>query len=120
MISALRTEPHMFRNRTGWTLTVKVWVDRRGVKVLGPGRAELLGHIDRHHSISAAAKLMGMSYRRAWSLVRAINAAAGEPIVAAAKGGAGGGGADLTPAGRDALAAYQKLVARLAAAALKS
>jgi molybdate transport system regulatory protein len=107
----------MFSKRAGWSLTVKVWVDRDGVKVLGPGRAELLGHIERLRSISAAAKLMGMSYRRAWGLVRSMNAAAKEPLVSAAKGGPGGGGADLTAAGRSALDNYRALVARLAAAA---
>ena len=109
----------MFRNRAGWTLTIKVWVDRHGVKVLGPGRAELLGHIARQKSIAAAAKLMDMSYRRAWGLVRSINDAAGEPLVEVAKGGTGGGGAELTAAGRDALAAYRGIVTHLAKAARK-
>jgi molybdate transport system regulatory protein len=91
-----------------------VWVERGGAKVLGPGRAELLGHIDRHHSISAAAKQMNMSYRRAWSLVRAVNESAGEPLVEATTGGPGGGGAALTPRGKEALALYRKLTERLA------
>jgi len=107
----------MVRNRVGWTLSVKVWLGHDGNKVLGPGRAELLDLIDRHRSISAAARLMGMSYRRAWSLVRTTNTAAGVPLVAAVKGGSGGGGAELTPAGRDALAWYRQLVRRLATTA---
>ena len=107
----------MVRNRVGWTLKIRVWLDHNGEKVLGPGRVELLNLIDRHRSISAAAKLMGMSYRRAWGLVRSINAAAGVPLVAAVKGGSGGGGAELTPAGRKALTWYAKLVDRLTATA---
>ena len=110
----------MTRQRVGWTLTVKVWLGHDGDKVLGPGRAELLGLIARHRSISAAAKDMGMSYRRAWGLVQSINVAAGVPLVAAVKGGSGGGGAELTPAGRTALAWYHKLVGRLATAAARS
>jgi molybdate transport system regulatory protein len=100
-------------DKPGWGLKVRVWVERDGQKVLGPGRVELLGLIDRCHSISAAAKQMNMSYRRAWSLVRAVNAAAGEPLVEAVTGGPGGGGAALTARGRQALAEYQALVARL-------
>ena len=70
----------MFHDKPGWGLKVRVWVERRGEKVLGPGRVELLGHINRLHSISAAAKEMKMSYRRAWTLVKSINDAAGEAL----------------------------------------
>src|SRR5262245_6051873 len=107
----------MLGNKPGWGLKVRVWVERDGEKVLGRGRVELLQHIDHHRSISAAAKEMGMSYRRAWSLVRAMNAAAGEPLVAATTGGPGGGGAELTARGREAIELYQSLVARLGKAA---
>ena len=75
----------MFDRSRGWTFKVRVWIERGGEKVLGPGRIELLGHIDRLHSISAAAKQMKMSYRRAWSLVKSINDAAGEALVEASR-----------------------------------
>ena len=107
----------MLGNKPGWGLKVRVWVERDGTKVLGRGRVELLGHIARHRSISAAAKEMGMSYRRAWSLVRAMNDAAGEPLVEATTGGPGGGGAALTARGAEAIELYQALVARLGKAA---
>src|SRR5262249_38409206 len=61
---------------------------------------QLLEGIDRWHSISAAARQMGMSYRRAWLLVQQINAAAGQPLVIATTGGRHGGGTQLTPQGR--------------------
>jgi molybdate transport system regulatory protein len=103
----------MFGDKTGWKLKVRVWVERDGEKVLGPGRAELLGHIDRLRSISAAAKEMGMSYRRAWSLVRDMNEAAGEVLVEATTGGSGGGGAELTARGHEALKFYRTLIEQL-------
>lgn len=102
---------------TGWGLKVRVWVERDGVKVLGPGRVELLEHIERERSISAAAKRMSMSYRRAWELVRAMNDAAGFPLVEAATGGTGGGGAALTAEGRNAIVLYRNLIATVAAGA---
>jgi molybdate transport system regulatory protein len=110
----------MLGDKPGWGLKVRVWVERDGRKVLGRGRVELLGLIDRHHSIAAAAKQMRMSYRRAWSLVRDINDAAGEPLVEVTTGGPGGGGAMLTPRGKEAIAFYERLVARLARAAGKT
>jgi molybdate transport system regulatory protein len=93
-------------------LKVRVWVERDGRKVLGPGRAELLQHIDHERSISAAAKRMNMSYRRAWELVRDMNEAAGVPLVEASTGGPGGGGASITPQGHEAIRLYRSLVAR--------
>jgi outer membrane receptor protein involved in Fe transport len=36
---------------------------------MGPGKADLLEAIDREGSISAAGRVMGMSYRRTWLLV---------------------------------------------------
>jgi molybdate transport system substrate-binding protein len=92
-----------------WTVGVRVWVERAGQAILGPERLELLEEIDRHHSISAAARQMGVSYRHAWVLVQAINCAAGQPLVTAATGGRDGGGARLTPCGHLAVAAFRSL-----------
>ena len=107
----------MFDDKPNWSVRIRVWVECGGEKILGPGRVELLELIDRHHSIAAAAKHMGMSYRRAWQLIQAVNAAAGEPFVEATTGGVGGGGATLTPRGRQAVAEYRRLVERLTRAA---
>jgi molybdate transport system regulatory protein len=76
---------------------------------IGPGKAELLGLIDATGSISAAAREMGMSYRRAWTLVETMNIAFREPLVAAATGGKGGGGAHVTEFGREALKRYRAM-----------
>src|SRR5262245_54268609 len=91
----------------GWCIGLRVWVERAGRAVLGPGRLELLEGIDRHRSISAAARLLNMSYRHAWVTVQRINEAAGEPLVVAATGGVDGGGAQLTPLGRWAVSAFR-------------
>src|SRR5262245_34371385 len=72
--------------RDGWEIGFRLWIDRGGQAILGKGRLELLEGIERHRSISAAARHMGMSYRHAWLLVRNINAAAGEPLVTVSKG----------------------------------
>jgi molybdenum ABC transporter molybdate-binding protein len=102
---------------SGWTVGLRLWVERAGHAVLGPGRLELLQGIDRWGSISAAARQMGMSYRRAWLLVEDINRAAGEPLVEAQAGGREGGGARLTGHGRMAVRAYRDLQAQVSQAA---
>ena len=90
-----------------WKVGVRVWFEREGQAVLGAGRAELLAAIDTEHSITKAAKSAGMSYRKAWTMIQEVNAAAGEPLVEAAVGGKQGGGASLTPKGRAAIEVYE-------------
>jgi len=90
----------------GWGIGLRVWFERAGKSILGPGQLELLENIDRSHSISAAARQMGISYRHAWELVQSINEAAGEPQVTASTGGVQGGGAQLTPLGHWAISVF--------------
>ncbi len=76
---------------------------------IGPGKARLLEEIARTGSISAAARGMGMSYRRAWLLVDDLKAVFGEPLVETAAGGVRGGGATLTRRGAAVLAAFRSI-----------
>jgi molybdate transport system regulatory protein len=84
---------------------------------IGPGKARLLESIRDTGSISAAARDMGMSYKRAWLLLDSINQAFTEPVVTAAPGGVGGGGALLTPFGAEVLERYRHIHERAAATA---
>jgi molybdate transport system regulatory protein len=76
---------------------------------IGPGKAALLESIRDTGSISAAARDMGMSYKRAWVLLDSMNQAFTEPVTTAAPGGAGGGGAVLTPFGAEVLERYRRI-----------
>lgn len=71
---------------------------------IGPGKAALLEAIAETGSIAAAGRRLGMSYRRAWVLVKTMNACFREPLVEATKGGVQGGGAQLTAVGREVIA----------------
>ena len=82
---------------------------------IGPGKADLLEAIEAEGSITRAARRMGMSYRRAWLLVEAMNACFRAPLVETARGGRRGGGARLTALGRDALARYRAMEAKAVA-----
>ncbi len=79
---------------------------------MGPGKADLLQAIADAGSITRAARRMGMSYRRAWLLVETMNLCFRAPLVEASRGGAGGGGAHLTPLGREALERYRDMEAK--------
>jgi molybdate transport system regulatory protein len=74
---------------------------------VGPGRIALLEALAETGSITAAAKRLGMSYRRAWLLVDELNSALKEPAVATSQGGSRGGGSHLTASGRHLLALYR-------------
>ena len=83
---------------------------------IGPGKAELISRIEATGSISAAAREMSMSYRRAWLLVEAINASFNEPVVLTATGGKRGGGATVTEFGRQLVAQFRAMEDRASAA----
>ncbi|MCE4226376.1 LysR family transcriptional regulator [Methylobacterium sp. C25] len=76
---------------------------------VGPGKIQLLEMIAEHGSISAAGRALGMSYRRAWMLVEAMNKGFGQPVVEAQIGGKAGGGARLSTFGADLVAHYRAI-----------
>ena len=94
-------------NTTDIQLKLRILFGDRAM--FGPGKAILLEQIRETGSISAAARAMGMSYKRAWSLVEEMNQAFDPPLVGSARGGAGGGGAHLTEAGAQALTLYRAI-----------
>lgn len=95
-------------------LRIRLVFDDGGM--VGPGKAELLEGIARTGSIAAAGREMGMSYKRAWQLVETMNEMFQEPLVLRTRGGAKGGGAEITAAGRRVLAEFRNLEAAAARA----
>jgi molybdate transport system regulatory protein len=84
---------------------------------IGPGKIALLEAIRATGSISAAARALGMSYRRAWLLVEELNQALRQPAVTAETGGRRGGGAVVTPAGERVVGLYRAIESHARAAA---
>jgi molybdate transport system regulatory protein len=76
---------------------------------LGPGKVDLLKHIQSSGSILRAAKAMNMSYMRAWNLLKMMENCFKRPLVTKSRGGRGGGNARLTATGEKALALYGKM-----------
>ena len=84
---------------------------------VGPGKVDLLEAIRATGSITAAARELGMSYRRAWLLVDTMNRCFRKPVVEAEAGGKRGGGSLVTPLGEEVIARYRAAEAQAAAAA---
>jgi len=78
----------------------KLFLNFNGETLLCRGRLEFLEAVDELGSISAAAKKIGFSYRKAWSLVEKTNRAAGRNVIITTSGGQGGGGAHLSEDGK--------------------
>lgn len=109
--AAAMLEFHSFKigkvRMAGSQLSIRI--DLANGERIGPGKVDLLEAIRSTGSISAAARTLGMSYRRAWLLVEDINAALCAPAVAAATGGRRGGGARVTAVGEKVIALYRSI-----------
>jgi molybdate transport system regulatory protein len=89
----------------------KIWLEIDGQPLMGSGRAALLRAVENNGSINAAAKALGMDYRRAWGLVDSMEKRLNVRLVVRKRGGAGRG-TSLTGDGRMLLALYDKLERR--------
>jgi molybdate transport system regulatory protein len=102
------------------TLGVRLRIDIGSDCSIGPGKIALLEQIERSGSLSKAARILKMSYRRAWLLLEDLNRTLGQPVTTASVGGAGGGGARITPFGRHVIATFREIEdAAMGAAAQK-
>ena len=87
----------------------KVWLEIDGNRLIGEGRARLLRLIQETRSINAASKIMGISFRRAWAMVKDMEDSIKIPLVEKRRGGVGGGTATLTPTAIELLNRYEKI-----------
>jgi molybdate transport system regulatory protein len=90
----------------------RIRATRGAVILVGPGKADLLEAIHETRSLRTAAESLGMSYMRAWSLVRTMNDAFREPLVEQHRGGAEHGSTKLTATGERVLSLYREMELR--------
>ncbi|HEY6880056.1 MAG TPA: TOBE domain-containing protein [Polyangiales bacterium] len=90
----------------------RLQLEKDGAPFLGPSRVDLLQAIAHEHSISAAARAIGISYKAAWDAIDAMNSRAEVPLVATSIGGSGGGGASLTPYGHKVVNLVRRIEAQ--------
>ncbi|MHA1216692.1 MAG: winged helix-turn-helix domain-containing protein [Candidatus Thorarchaeota archaeon] len=88
----------------------KLWLEKSGVYVFGPGAYTLLRAIQKTGSLSEGARLAGMSYRYAWGVIRKIEKQLGVKLIETHRGGAvGGGGATVTEAALELMSVFSKI-----------
>ena len=99
------------------TLKIRLQILCGNAIAMGPGKADLLEAIDREGSISAAGRVLGLSYRRCWMLVDVMNHCWAAPLVDTNTGGKQGGGAHVTEMGKQVLSLYRALQKSVSASA---
>lgn len=87
----------------------RLWVCTDEGTYLGEGRISLLIEIEKHGSISKAAKAMKMSYKKAWNLIDSMNKQGNELLVLRKTGGKNGGGSEVSTAGKKAIKLFTEL-----------
>lgn len=90
-------------------LTFRIRISQGRDIAFGPGKIALLEAIVETGSITAAAKRLDMSYRRAWLLVDAMNRTFHGPVVETVKGGRAGGSTSVTALGREVIRRYRTI-----------
>lgn len=93
--------------KLGYRLSIRIYLPS-GLRI-GPGKISLLEAIEATGSISGAARLLKMSYKRAWDLLEELNRNFSDPVVATMQGGSHGGGAQLTQSGKHLIEHYRNL-----------
>jgi len=88
---------------------IRIHIQFEGNHSLGRGKAQLLEAVAESGSISAAARSMGMAYRHAWELIDDLNQCFGQPVLTTAAGGRSGGGASLTPLGKEIVRRFRAI-----------
>jgi molybdate transport system regulatory protein len=104
-----------------WTLpttpSIRFRIDFAENSNIGPGKISLLEGIHSAGSLSAAARNLGLSYRRAWLLLDSLNESFDLVVTINTTGGPGGGGVVVTEFGLSLIRCYRQLEGEIGAIA---
>ncbi len=106
---------HMLKDELQYVVRGTLWIECEQERFFGPGRVELLQRIDETGSIRKAAAGMGMSYKKAWAMVTALNRQVQRPLVVVKVGGEKGGGSIITDEARELITYHSQLRQRFLA-----
>lgn len=95
------------QNLENFKLNFKIWLSTpSGKGIMGDGKWQILKAIEKHGSLKAATKALGLTYRRTWGDLKAIEEEFGFPLLEKSRGGAEGGKTELTPEGKNLVNAF--------------
>lgn len=99
----------MHKTRVIMEIKSRLWIEKEGQPFIGYGRIKLLKAVDKTASISAAAKTLKMSYKKAWNLLNEIETLADQPVLVTNIGGKNGGGTKVTEYGKSLIRQFETL-----------
>ncbi len=103
----MRSNSHKFNK---FRVNYKIWLDSSdGIGILGEGKIELLKQIAQTNSLSAAANILKISYRKAWGDIKNAEFMLGIKLIVRKRGGKCGGTSTLTDDARKIIEAWDKL-----------
>ena len=88
-------------------------IKKDGSSLLSPVKTDLLEEIIKKGSLSGAARALKISYQHAWNMIEEMNRVAPFPLVNLQRGGANGGGAEITAYGSKILCEYSLIEAQV-------
>ena len=109
----------ILKNKSALKVNGKLWIETKGEKFFGPGPVELLEKIEATGSLNKAAKEMKMSYKKAWKIVKTLNATGAKPFVVMQSGGEEGGGSSITEEAKKMISYHSAMRKRFEAFLLK-
>jgi molybdate transport repressor ModE-like protein len=102
------------RRKTKLYLKTKNWIENRDEELLfSKGKIDILELIDQHGSISKAAKVMGMSYKKAWTHIKLLQSHLEDEILITQKGAGRDSGTRLTPIAKEFIENYRTMHERI-------
>lgn len=111
-MTALNEKKSAIINPTEFEARSRVWIAGPNGTFLGQGRVNLLEAIHSTGSINKAAKVLKMSYTKAWKLIESMNSQSHNVLVERSSGGSGGGGTSVTAYGLAAIESYKALIVK--------
>lgn len=97
-----------------FNLNFKIWLSTPdGKGVMGDGKWQILKAIEKHGSLKAATEALGLTYRRTWGDLKAIEEQFGFPLLEKSRGGAEGGKSELSPEGKNLVNAFDAFHAKV-------
>jgi len=87
----------------------RIWVDKDGQELIGPGIYSILKAIEETGSIASAARKLGYSYKFVWTYIKRLEDVLGVPLVESKRGGKERGVTELTEVGKILLSYYESL-----------
>jgi len=90
-------------------LNHKIWLSGEQDKgILGDGKWQILKTIEETGSLTAACKVLNLTYRRTWGDLKKIEQMLGFPLLEKSRGGTEGGASQLSPQGKKLVTAFDE------------